>query len=152
MPLWRIYHPTSVFTTDESRAALASDITAIYKPIGLPEFYVVVTFVPLPLSHILVGGKPRIEGTEKPFVRITIEHIAVNMEGDQSKHKSIKERIDKALQPHIESKGYDWEYHVAETDRDLWKINGFDPPMWKSDGEKIWFKENKPVPYDGTKL
>jgi hypothetical protein len=38
-------------------------------------------------------------------------------------------RVDDALKPHVADKGYDWEYSVEETRRDLWKIQGFVPPM-----------------------
>lgn len=39
--------------------------------------------------------------------------------------------------------GYDWEYHIEETNRDLWKIQGLVPPLPGSDEEKIWAGQNK---------
>lgn len=43
--------------------------------------------------------------------------------------------------------GYDWEYSINETDRDLWKIQGLVPPMPKSEAEGEWVRGNRPVPY-----
>jgi hypothetical protein len=41
-------------------------------------------------------------------------------------------KVDNALKPHIAEQGWDWEYSVIETSRDLWKINGLVPPMPQS--------------------
>lgn len=46
--------------------------------------------------------------------------------------KRFLARIDAALKPFIADEGYDWEYSVLETSRDLWKINGLVPPGWGS--------------------
>jgi hypothetical protein len=37
-------------------------------------------------------------------------------------------KVDEALRPFIAEQGWDWEYSVIETRRDLWKINGMVPP------------------------
>jgi hypothetical protein len=37
-------------------------------------------------------------------------------------------RVDEALRPFILDQGWDLEYSVIETRRDLWKINGMVPP------------------------
>jgi hypothetical protein len=37
--------------------------------------------------------------------------------------------VDRVLKPHIADQGYDWEYSVYETRRDLWKVQGMVPPM-----------------------
>jgi hypothetical protein len=37
-------------------------------------------------------------------------------------------KVDEALKPFIHEQGWDWEYSVIETRRDLWKINGMVPP------------------------
>ena len=44
--------------------------------------------------------------------------------------------------------GYEWEYSVEETSRDLWKINGLVPPMPNSDAEKEWVRLNRAVPFE----
>jgi hypothetical protein len=60
-------------------------------------------------------------------------------------------KIDTALKPFIENLGYDWEYSVYETRRDLWKINGFVPPMPKTEAEKEWVRGNRAVPFEREK-
>lgn len=56
--------------------------------------------------------------------------------------------MDDALKPYIADKGYDWEYSVEETRRDLWKIQGLVPPMPGSEAEALWVRENQAVPFD----
>jgi len=41
----------------------------------------------------------------------------------------------------------EWEHHIYETPRDLWRIQGLDPPPQFSDAEKLWIEKNKPVSY-----
>ncbi|EKG12659.1 Tautomerase [Macrophomina phaseolina MS6] len=146
MPLWIIYHPPGTFEDDASKEALSKDITKIYAEAGLPAFYVIVNFVKLPTSDTWVGGEPR---KANPFIRMTIDHIAVRLPNKDQAYYNTTKRIDAALKPHIADKGYDWEYHVDETERRLWKINGLIPPPFKSEEERIWAKENKPVPWKG---
>jgi hypothetical protein len=47
--------------------------------------------------------------------------------------------------------GYDWEYHVEETNRDLWKVQGLVPPLQGTEAELEWVKENQPVPFEKSK-
>jgi Putative oxalocrotonate tautomerase enzyme len=129
MPLWVIYHPEGTFATTESKQALSKSITTIYTSVGLPPFYVVVEFVALPNSNIFVGGEN--PPPSKPFVRIVVDHIAINMQGDKDRMLSMVSHVDNALKPHIADKGYGWEYHIDETRRELWKINGIVPPPCK---------------------
>ncbi|KAJ5856489.1 uncharacterized protein N7529_010433 [Penicillium soppii] len=147
MPLWQIYHPVGTYGDPASKISFAEDITKMYTKLGLPAFYVVTNFIPLPNEDILVGGKLR---TEKPFIRVVISHIAIKMPNDDAVYKRSTSSIDAILKPHIADKGYDWEYHVMETERRLWKINGLVPPPWKSDEEQLWAKEDRAVPYDGA--
>jgi hypothetical protein len=147
MPLWQIYHPPGTYEDPATKVAFAEDITKIYTNIGLPAFYVVVNFIPLPKEDILVGGQAIVG---KPFIRIVITQIAVRLPDDDASYNRNTAAIDKVLVPHVADKGYDWEYHVDETERRLWKINGMKPPPWKSEEEKLWAKENRPVPYEGT--
>jgi hypothetical protein len=42
-------------------------------------------------------------------------------------------KVDEALRPFIAEQGWDWEYSVIETRRDLWKINGMVPPETASE-------------------
>jgi hypothetical protein len=76
MPLWQIYHPAGTYEDPASKIAFAEDITKMYTDFGLPAFYVVTNFIPLPKEDILVGGEPKLG---KPFIRIVITHIAIKM-------------------------------------------------------------------------
>lgn len=59
-------------------------------------------------------------------------------------------RVDKALKPLIADWGYDCEYSVIETDRDMWKIQGLVPPMSKTAAEREWVTMNRAVPFEAT--
>ncbi|KAH8820278.1 putative oxalocrotonate tautomerase [Xylogone sp. PMI_703] len=144
MPLWIIYHSAGTFEDDTAKQALSESITGMYTSIGLPAFYVVVNFVKLPVNDIWVGGKMK---TDKPFVRMCISHIAHRLPDSDRVYERVVTLIDELLKPHIADKGYDWEFHVEETDRRLWKVNGLVPPPRNSEAEKMWFKENRAIPW-----
>ncbi|POS76333.1 hypothetical protein DHEL01_v205284 [Diaporthe helianthi] len=150
MPLWLIFHSEGTFEDVASKEALAADITKIYTSIGLPPFYVVTNFIKMPTGSMLVGG--RVITKEKPFIRFAIEHIAVNLPNEDEVYKRTANAVDAALKPHVADKGYDWEFHIDETERRLWKINGMFPPAFQSEDERIWFEKNRPVPLDKAKL
>ena len=59
--------------------------------------------------------------------------------------------MDVTLKPFIEDKGYDWEYSVTETSRDLWKVSGLVPPMPNTEAEKEWVTLNRAVKFDPEK-
>jgi hypothetical protein len=150
MPLWLIFHPPGVFEEVAAKQDLARDVTKIYTNIDLPAFYVVVNFIKLPIENTWVGGEMH---THNPFIRIAIEHIAAHASDFEASNihdiqDTVTSWIDKALKPHIADKGYDWEYHVDETARRLWKENGMTAPEFKSKAEVLWFKENRAVLYD----
>ncbi|GKZ93355.1 hypothetical protein AnigIFM59636_006425 [Aspergillus niger] len=147
MPLWLIYHPSGTFEDTASKKALTEDITKLYTRIGLPAFYVVINFMKLPPGDTWVGAENR---TEKPFIRIVADHIAVRLENEDHVYKNTCDAIEKALKPHIADRGYDWEFHVDETERRLWRVNGSVPPPFGSDAEKLWAKENKPVAWESA--
>jgi phenylpyruvate tautomerase PptA (4-oxalocrotonate tautomerase family) len=89
MPLWIIYHPSSVFTDPETKRAFAQAITDIYTAVPLPAFYVNVLFQPIEATSFYIGGVPRPSpqteanqpgpDSEKPFIRISIQNIARTM-------------------------------------------------------------------------
>jgi hypothetical protein len=145
MPLWLVYHPVGTFEDDDSKRGLAEDVTKIYTGVGLPAFYVVMNFIKLPSNDIWVGGKKE---RDRPFIRISVDHIAVHLSGDKAAYRRVATSIDAAIKPHIADKGYDWEFHVDETERALWRVNGIDPPPHKSEMEKTWAKENRAVPFE----
>jgi len=170
MPLWRIYHPEGTFVSPTHKKGLADSITSIYTSGGLPAFYVVVLFIPLSPSNIYVGGQtrpapPPLDPTTQkhtglpvpslfpdaeapastaPFIRIFASNIARKIPSSEYKAK-FTDHVDKALEKWIRDYGYDWEYHIDETDRELWKMQGFAPPHTNTEAEGLWRKENRPV-------
>jgi len=144
MPLWLIFHPDDTFEDDTSKEALASDITAHYVNVGLPAFYVTVNFIKMSGNTMYVGGK--ILPKDKPFIRVSVDHIAVTLPNQDSVYERTANNLNALLKPHIADKGYDWQFHVDQTERRLWRINGMVPPPFRSEEEKIWAKENKAVP------
>ncbi|KAF1819137.1 uncharacterized protein K489DRAFT_384040 [Dissoconium aciculare CBS 342.82] len=148
MPLWIVYHPSTTFQTEEEKGAFSKDVTQIYTSVGLPAFYVVVNFIKLEEGETWVGGEKR---TAKPFIRLAIDHIAINLPNEDASYRRVTSKIDQTLKPHIEDKGYDWEYHVSETERRLWKVNGLIPPAHPSEEEKLWVERNRAVEYPGSK-
>ncbi|KAK6209806.1 hypothetical protein QIS74_11390 [Colletotrichum tabaci] len=150
MPLWIIYHPEGTFEDDASKEAFSADITKFYTNIGLPAFYVVANFIKLPQGAMWVGGKKL--SKDKPFIRISIEHIAVNLPDDDKIFRQVADDVDAILKPHVADKGYDWEFHIDETDRRLWKVQGLHAPAFGSAEEKIWVKENRAIPWEKSAL
>lgn len=150
MPLWNIYHPEGTFEDDALKEAFSKDITSFYHDgaAKLPKFYVVVNFIKLPQNSMYIGGRPN---TGAPFIRLKIDHIAVTLPNQDEVYNSVTSRLDATLKPHIADKGYDWEFHVDETERRLWKVQGFIPPPHKSEGEKLWRELDKAVPWEESK-
>ncbi|PWY82145.1 hypothetical protein BO70DRAFT_379659 [Aspergillus heteromorphus CBS 117.55] len=120
----------------------------MYTTLGLPAFYVVVHFTEMPLENVFIGGATR-SATEKPFVRVVITHIAIRAPDTDAAYRGATARLDRILNPHLLNKGYDFEYHVDETERRLWKINGLVPPRSGSEEEKVWGRENRAGVYEG---
>lgn len=123
MPLWVVFHPEGTFTDHESKQSLAADITSFYTRIGLPAFFAVVEFVLVPRSNTFVGG----QNPANPFIRITVDHIASHTDNATHMLRS-SDALDETLKKHFAHKGYSWEFHVDQTPREYWKINGFRPP------------------------
>ncbi|GAQ44585.1 hypothetical protein AtubIFM56815_004743 [Aspergillus tubingensis] len=149
MPLWQIYHPPTTFTSPSSKHSFAQDITKFYTDLGLPAFYVVVKFIQTQPDDVYVGGTPKHPSDDKPFVRIVITHIALHVPDSDAAYARTTSRLDSVMKPHLLDKGYDFEYHVDETDRRLWKINALVPPPFGSEGEMVWIREGRAVEYEG---
>ncbi|MFC7502745.1 tautomerase family protein [Nocardioides sp. GCM10030258] len=142
MPLWNIQTPIGAYTADQKKA-FAKDITAAYtETVGIPAFYVVVNFREVPEEDFLVGGEP-----VGNFIRIFVDHVARQLETAELRAWASEE-FEKALVPHVKDRGFDWEWHVDETPMDLWRTQGLVPPPAFSDVEKLWAKENRPIPYE----
>lgn len=136
MPLWKVYHPVGAFTGEDKRA-LSQRITDIYAPF-MPRFYVGVVFEEVAAESFYIGGKP-----VKNFVRISTDHIARTLDSDEAKARFLS-KVDAALAPFIQERGFDWEFHADETLFDLWTVQGFRPPRAGTEDEKRWIAENKP--------
>ncbi|GLB09988.1 hypothetical protein AtubIFM57258_005924 [Aspergillus tubingensis] len=149
MPLWQIYHPPTTFTSPSSKHSFAQDITKFYTDLGLPAFYVVVNFIQTQPDDVYVAGTPKHPTDDKPFVRIVITHIALHVPDSDAAYARTTSRLDSVMKPHLLDKGYDFEYHVDETDRRLWKINALVPPPFGSEGERVWIREGRAVEYEG---
>ncbi|PTB69292.1 hypothetical protein BBK36DRAFT_1110590 [Trichoderma citrinoviride] len=148
MPLWLIYHPPTAYTDPSAKDALVKTITSVYTTFGLPAFYVVVNFIQVPLENTYIGGVTR-SASDRPFVRLAADHIAHNFPRDDDKAiRAAGNTFRDVLAPRMAELGYDWEFHIAETDRRLWKINGLTPPERETEGERLWIEVNKPVPYE----
>ncbi|CAK7271391.1 hypothetical protein SEPCBS119000_004579 [Sporothrix epigloea] len=150
------YHPPTAFATAQERQRLVDDVTKLYTDWDLPAFYVVVQFLPMitgvssddtsPVANFFVGGS---SARAANFVRVVVHHLAFQSQGNVASHQRITSSIDAMLQPHVEAKGFDWEYHVSESPPTLWKINGLVPPVRGNAAVETWSRENKPSPYDG---
>ncbi|MFD1545199.1 tautomerase family protein [Nonomuraea guangzhouensis] len=140
MPLWQVYHPVGAFSEEQKRD-FAEDATQFYARFGLPKFYVVTLFHEVPRASFLVGGVP-----SDDTVRVVIEHIARHAE-DPGLRERMSEALGRLLAAHTGDRGLHCEFHVDETPRDLWMIDGLCPPPTGSEAEQLWAQHNRPVPY-----
>jgi phenylpyruvate tautomerase PptA (4-oxalocrotonate tautomerase family) len=140
MPLWNVYHPVGAYSEEEKRD-FAERVSSDYEAGGLPRFYVVILFLEVDRGSFYVGGEP-----VDDVVRVFIDHIARHAE-DPARRESVRNRISRLIQALATGKGLRWEFHVDETPRDLWMINGLVPPPTGSDAERLWARENRAIPY-----
>ncbi|KAI1710003.1 putative oxalocrotonate tautomerase enzyme domain-containing protein [Ditylenchus destructor] len=141
MPLHRFYVPEGLYTEDDKKK-LAQSITDIYTSIGLPAFYVIILFIPVKKDSYYVGGK-----TNDKFVRVSIQHIARHFESYEVA-KQFMDMYEAKLAPFIKDRGLDWEVAFEILDRNLCRTNGLPLPLSGSEGEKLWVRVNKAVPYE----
>jgi phenylpyruvate tautomerase PptA (4-oxalocrotonate tautomerase family) len=142
VPYWEIFAPEDAFTPQD-REQLSEAITSIYVDyVNLPKFYVVVLFKETPANTMYVGGK-----AANNFVRVVVDHIARQMDTAEMRALCMTV-IEQKLAPFVKDRGYDWEVHLDETPMDLWRTQGLVPPLPESDMEKLWARENRPIPYE----
>jgi 4-oxalocrotonate tautomerase family enzyme len=142
MPYWEIFTPENAFT-NEDKEQLSQAITSIYtEHVNLPPFYVVILFKEMPENTMYVGGK-----ATNNFVRIRTDHIARQMDSAEIRALFMGV-VEEKLAPYVKERGFDWEVHVDETPMELWRTQGLAPPPAESDMEKLWAKENRPIPYE----
>lgn len=142
MPYWEFFAPENAFT-EQDKLQLTDALTQVYVDfVHVPRFYVVVRFHEVPENSIYVGGEPK-----NNFVRIVVDHIARQM--DDPEFRALAMRVfEDTYAPFIKDRGYDWEIHVDETPKDLWRVQGLMPPPEESEMEKQWAAENRPIPYE----
>ncbi|KAF8669687.1 4-oxalocrotonate tautomerase [Rhizoctonia solani] len=142
MPLHRIYTASGVYSAAEKQA-LATAITEIYAPFGLPAFYINVFFIDLPKDSYYIGGKPN-----DCFVRFNVQHIERGFPNKQAKLQYL-EKYEQVLKPFTADKGLNWEVNIDPADSLVWHINGVSPPLLDSEAGKLWVKLNKAAPFEG---
>lgn len=140
MPLWTIHTPTGTYKAEEKKD-FARDITAYYERIGLPRFYVVVVFQEHDSESFLIGGEPALSA-----VRVVVEHIAVHL-GEPEEMRDAAHSLDAVIAAHTKARGLYYEFHVDETPRELWMVDGYDPPPFGSRAETEWATRNSPAPW-----
>ena len=101
----------------------------------------VTLFHEMDRGSFFVGGEPADD-----VVRVAIDIFARDVD-NQARRESVRHRIGAVIQPFATAKGLRWEFHVDQTPRDLWMINGLVPPPAGSDAEQLWAKENRAIPY-----
>lgn len=141
MPLWTIYHPPGAYTPQQKQQ-FSADITDIYTRHGnLPAFYAVVIFQEIDTDSFFIGGKP-----SQDSVRIKIDHIAIHTEDPDTRVRT-RQILARTLAQHTTDRGLHCEFHVDETPRDMWMLDGITPPPHKSTAHQLWVQENRPIPY-----
>jgi len=138
MPLWTIYHSVGAFQPEHKRT-LAKAITRIYD---FPAFYVGVAFIERDRDSLFRGGEPA-----ENFVRIAIDHINLSWKSPEEAAGRMTV-FEGTLAPIMRERGLAWEFHIDETPRDYWSIEGFRPPPTGSAAEKRWLRENRPSAYE----
>ncbi|KAF4627957.1 hypothetical protein G7Y89_g10199 [Cudoniella acicularis] len=100
----------------------------------------------IPEDSFFIGG----ELTKGKFVRLTLEHIAINfkdfgVERGDAMSKKFLAFVGEVLKERFEPKGWRWEFNILETDRKLWRVQSIEPPPLNSDAMKVWDREQKGV-------
>ncbi|KAF8488415.1 putative oxalocrotonate tautomerase [Gautieria morchelliformis] len=142
MPLHCIYATPGTFSV-EDKVAIAERITTYYTspPVNLPAFYVNVFFIDVPEDSFYIGGKPR-----KNFVRIVSQQLARS--GTKDNWSKNLDGLEACWAPFIKDRGLDWEMHIEQHERGLWRVQGQVPPLPGTAEERMWVQENRAVPYE----
>ncbi|KAE9364947.1 hypothetical protein N431DRAFT_386903 [Stipitochalara longipes BDJ] len=145
MPVLQFYTNTNQLTLAE-KEELVGTLTEFYAQ-RMPAFFVNIMFNELPHGSFFVGGKP----TNGKFVRFTADHIAVNWdkEKDTKRANFYLDWLGGVFKDRFEPKGWTWEFHVTESDKNLWRIQSLVPPLVGSEAMKGWVKAGKGVPWEG---
>ena len=145
MPMWNVHHPKGTYSARE-RQEFAAQVTALYaESLGLPRFYVSVTFHECSPDEFFIGGEPN-----DRYVSISIDHVA-RQTPDPERRRWWMEQIHKKLARFLGDRGLHWEIHIDDTPFEFWAIDGYSPPAAGSADERRWAAENEPSPLIATK-
>ncbi|CAE6513790.1 unnamed protein product [Rhizoctonia solani] len=147
MPMHRIYSPAGLYSSEEKQA-LSKAITSAYTSSptggpGLPPFYVVVLFIDLPADSFYIGGEKH-----NTFARFNVQHLARHFK-DKEEKLGFMRLYEEKLKPFTVDKGLDWEVNIDLADPLTWHENGMSPPAPNTEGERLWFRQNKATHYGG---
>jgi phenylpyruvate tautomerase PptA (4-oxalocrotonate tautomerase family) len=142
MPLWNICTPVGAYSAEDKKALSAALMDVYVEYSGMPNFYVNVLFHEIAEDDFLIGAEPR-----NNFVRFVAVHIARHLPSPEVRRRTMQ-IFEARIAPFVKDRGYDWEMHIDETPRDFWTVQGLVPPPPGSEAEKLWARENRPVPYE----
>lgn len=74
-------------------------------------------------------------------MRIVVEHIALKME-DPARRIQNREAIARLVAPHTTERNLYCEFHIDETPRDLWMIDGIAPPLQERGRKALGARES----------
>ncbi|MDM0091669.1 MULTISPECIES: tautomerase family protein [unclassified Variovorax] len=140
MPLWNIYHPVGAYTA-EDKQEMATRIKDAHS--AIPKFYVGVLFQEIPKDSFYMGAEQR-----DNFVRLRVDIFARHISKDAVWTESFLRKMNEAIEPFVQRRGYNYELHVGETPRELWLIDGIHPPKPDTVAEKRWRLENRASPFE----
>lgn len=145
MPLWDFHHTAGGLSVQQ-KETLVSNITKMYTSAGMPAFYVQVRFQESAPYSMYMGNQNHsvVGDSETKYAAIQIYHVARTFTSESHKRLFLY-GVDRILNPVFEGKGWDWEYWVTESPRELWKVNGIIPPPTGSVAEGKWREANRPI-------
>ncbi|KAL8291725.1 hypothetical protein RQP46_001983 [Phenoliferia psychrophenolica] len=140
MPLHLLYCSPTLYTA-EDKQNLSLAITKLYAM--LPDFYVVVNFVPIEDQY--VGGVKR-----DNFLRTVVHHLAVTTpdtaEGNVKK-TAFMDHYSATLKPFTLDRGISWEAEVIQSDPVFWRMDGIQPPTTlEKERLQAWRDAGTPLP------
>ncbi|TVY73189.1 hypothetical protein LSUE1_G006630, partial [Lachnellula suecica] len=145
-PFLKFYTSPNQLTAAEKQD-LATVLTARYAK-AMPAFFVDIVFHEIPEDSFFTGGKK----TDGKFVRLSMEHIAVNLaqEGEKGEQmtKTFLGFVGEVLRERFEHRGwrYDlllWEFNIVDSDKKYWRLQGFEMPPLDSEAIEVWKREQR---------
>ncbi|KAF6804840.1 prostacyclin synthase [Colletotrichum plurivorum] len=136
MPKWVFNSPAGLLS-DTEKKQIAEGMTKVYTFAKLPAFYCHAHFCEFAPGNIYTAGEP-----SGDVCTIAIYHIAKVFETPEVEAAFIR-AFDDVVRPILKPKGIDWESGIYESRRELWRVNGLEPPLRNSEMERKWFEAGK---------